>query len=120
MHSVIVDEALASDLRSAPGEAEVWDEDEHFLGAFVPAPGAPPGPEWADEEDAVRNRVTVIATLREKMQGLPGELKVRDRAGRLLGWFVPVAPTAEEHFVEELRAGYSTADVLTELKLQAP
>ncbi|HKB05998.1 MAG TPA: hypothetical protein VKD90_27635 [Gemmataceae bacterium] len=115
MHSVILDEALARDFGGLPGEAEVWAEDEqHLLGAFVPAPGGAPGPEWADEDDA-RNWVTVTETLREKLRGLPGELKLRDPAGRLLGWFVPVAPADEDDFLA-VAVGNSTAAVVAAVK----
>jgi len=118
MHSVIVDETLAGDLRSLPGVAEVWAEDErHLLGAFVPAPGGVPGPEWSDEDDA-RNWVIVTETLREKLRGLPGELKLRDPDGRLLGWFVPVAPAGEDDFLTAAVRG-STAAVVAEVKTRA-
>jgi hypothetical protein len=118
MHSVIVDEALAGDLRSLPGEAEVWAEDErHLLGAFVPTPGGAPGPEWADEDDA-RNWVIVTETLREKLRGLPGELKLRDPDGRLLGWFVPASPADGDDFPAAVVGG-STAAVVAEVKARA-
>ena len=118
MHSVIVDEALAGDFRGLPGAAEVWAEDErHLLGAFVPAPGGAPGPEWADEDDA-SSLVIVTETLREKLRGLPGELKLRDPDGRLLGWFVPVAPADEDAFPAAL-VGSSTAAVVAEVKARA-
>ena len=118
MHSVIVDEALAGDLRGLPGAAEVWAEDEeHLLGAFVPAPGGAPGPEWADEDDA-RTLVIATETLREKLRGLPGELKFRDPDGRLLGWFVPVALADEDDFLAAA-IGRPTAAVVAEVKARA-
>ena len=118
MHSVIVDQALAGDLRSLPGEAELWAEDEQdLLGAFVPAPGGIPGPEWADEDDA-RSWVIVTETLRAKLRGLEGELKLRDQDGRLLGWFVPVAPADEDDFLAAA-VGISTAAVVAEVEARA-
>jgi hypothetical protein len=110
MHSVFLDQALSADLRSLPGEAEVWAEDEqHLIGAFVPAPGGGPGPEWADDDD-VRNWVVVTDSLREKLRGLPGELKLRDPDGRLLGWFVPCSPEDED--TELAGVGTTTADMV--------
>jgi hypothetical protein len=104
MHSIIVDEALSDDFRLMEVEAEVWDDRENFLGAFVAAPGGAPGPEWIDA-DSNWSRLTVCATVGEKLRAVPGEVKVRDPAGRLLGWFVPVAPAEADHLRQMLRGG---------------
>jgi hypothetical protein len=95
MHAVIMDDTLSDDLRSLSGEAEFFDADDRFLGAFVPAPGGAPGPEWADE-DFAPSRVRVAPAAGEKLRGAVVGLKVRDPAGRLLGWFVPAGPAAEK------------------------
>jgi hypothetical protein len=115
MHSIIVSEILADDLRLTEGETELWDEGKHFLGAFVPTPGGPPGPEWMDD-GSTWSRLTVPSAIAEKLGAASGEVKLRDPAGRLLGWFIPVAPGEETYFLAEIDGGASVADVLVDLK----
>ena len=115
MHSIIVDAALADDFRLTDGATELWTADEHFLGAFVPAPGGPPGPEWADD-GLTWCRLIVAAPAADKLGAAVGEVKVRDPAGRMLGWFVPVGRGEERHFLAELDAGTALEDALADLK----
>ena len=91
MHAITVDSAAAATLAAAATDVEVWDGDGRLLGLFVPEARDSATGGWDAGPPPGRLRLRGVAA--EKLRAAEAEAKVRDRAGWLIGHFLP-CPTA--------------------------